>query len=392
MDSVNREGCLPYDKPFPGPPTLTECMLDFGQVFRGTQKTLQQIIANTTKQPMIWLADAGESKWLIMEPDHGILQPGERQSIRVTADTSTLAVGEHSVTLTFSSEGDETSMSKNTTSKVKVEESPVQPESLTPLSLTPGPHLGWLTPQSTNTIGLVINNPDTRSIDWEIQVGSGPSGMGNRVHFAHLENPANHREDFAIAQNNGIILSQSTGSLHPGESVTMYVTANAAALEPDYSYTTNLTLTSKVSQPPEATSTSVQVPVTFYVSAHPYNDGGPKVPYGLPSHIAVTIPPQQPQTTYTLSFTNNSNNNTVYWTLNAPPDPPLPAWLVPNLLSGTLKANDSASIVLTAQRGGLVIGSYKAQLYLTFSWVDQNGLPAGSQTAAPPILVYLAVN
>src|ERR1700730_5455927 len=103
MDSVNREGSLPYDKPFPGPPTLTECMLDFGQVFRGTQKTLQQIIANTTKQPMIWLADAGESKWLIMEPDHGILQPGERQSIRVTADTSTLAVGEHSVTLTFSS-------------------------------------------------------------------------------------------------------------------------------------------------------------------------------------------------------------------------------------------------------------------------------------------------
>jgi Viral BACON domain len=391
MDIVNREDSLPYNTPFPGPPTLTECMLNFGRVFRGNQKTLQQIITNTTRQPMIWLADAGESKWLILEPDHGILQPGERQSIRVTADTSTLAVGEHSITLTFSSEGDETSMSRNTVSKVKVEEAPMQSEPLTPLSLTTGPHLGWLTPQSTNTVALVINNPDTHSIGWKIQIG-GASGLGKRVHFDHLESPASHWEDFATTQNNAIILSQSNGSLHPGESVTIYVTANAAALEPDYSYTTNLTLTSNVSQSPEATSTSVQVPVTFHVSVHPYNDGGPKVPYGLPSQVGITIPPQQPETTYILSFTNNSNSATVYWTLNAPPDPPLPAWLVPGQLSGTLKANESVSIVLTAQRGGLGIGSYKAQLYLTFSWVGQNGLPVGSQTAAPPIQVYLAVD
>ena len=134
MDIVNEEGSLPYEKPFPGPPALTECMLDFGRVFRGNQKTLQQIITNTTKQPMIWLPDACESKWLILEPDYGILQPGARQSICVTVDTRSLEVGEHSVTLTFSSEGDETSMSRITQSKVKVEESPMQSESPTPLS------------------------------------------------------------------------------------------------------------------------------------------------------------------------------------------------------------------------------------------------------------------
>ncbi len=391
MDIVNKEGSFPYEKPFPGPPTLTECMLDFGRVFRGNQKTLQQIITNTTKQPMIWLADARESTWLIMEPDHGILQPGERQSIRVTVDTSKLEVGEHSVTLTFSSEGDETSMSKNTLSKVKVEESPMQSEPSTAISLEAGLHLGWLTPQSTHTTGLVINNPGASSIDWEITLGTGESGMGKRVKLEHLENPAAFREDYATEQNKGIILSKRAGNLKPNESDTIYVTANAAALDPDYSYTTNLTLTSKVSQSPVTTSTSVQVPVTYYVSVHPYNDGGPKVAQGLPSHIDITIPPQQPEATYTLSFTNN-NKSTVNWTLNSPPNPPLPAWLVPDLQSGTLKANDPASIVLTAQRGGLAIGSYTAQLYLTYNWVDQNGLPTGNETSAPLISVYLAVD
>lgn len=267
----------------------------------------------------------------------------------------------------------------------------MQPESSTPLSLEAGLHLGWLTPHSAHTSGLVINNPGASSIDWEITLGTGGSGMGKRVKLEQLDNPTAPREDYATEQNKGITLSKRTGNLKPNESDTIYVTANAAALEPDYSYTTNLTLTSKVSQPPGATSTSVQVPVTYYVSVHPYNDGGPKVAHGLPSHIDITIPPQQPEATYTLSFMNN-NNSMVNWTLNSPPNPPLPVWLVPDPLSGTLKANDPASIVLTAQRGALAPGSYKAQLYLTYNWVDQNGLPTGNETSAPLISVYLTVD
>ena len=282
-------------------------------------------------------------------------------------------------------------MSRNAMSKVKVEESPMQPQPSTALSLEAGLHLGWLTPHSTHTSALVINNPGASPIDWEITTGTGGSGMGKRVKLEQLDNPAAVREDYATEQNKGITLSKRTGSLKPNESDTIHVTANAAALEPNYSYTTNLTLTSKVSQAPATTSTSVQVPVTYYVSFRPYNDGGPKVAQGLPSHIDITIPPQQPAATYTLSFTNN-NNSTVNWTLNAPPDPPLPAWLVPNLQTGTLKANDPATIVLTAQRGALAIGSYKTQLYLTYNWVDQNGLPTGNETSAPLISVFLTVD
>ena len=180
MDNIHREASIPYDTLFPGPPTLTECMLDFGHVQQGNRKTLQQIIANTTTQPMIWLGHTGEAKWLTLEPDHGILHPGERQSIRVTADTRVLAIGEHCVTLTFSSEGDEMSIGRDTISKVKVEESSMTQQPATPLPLQAGPHLGWLTPQSTSTMGLVINNPDTRPIEWNIQIGGDASQMGKR--------------------------------------------------------------------------------------------------------------------------------------------------------------------------------------------------------------------
>src|SRR5690242_1904860 len=123
----NMEEGSAADEFLPGPPTLHLSMLDFGYVPLGSQRTLEQVIANTTKQPMIWLADTPESGWLSVEPDHGVLQPGEQQSIRVTADSRSLEIGEHSATLTFSSEGDETSMSEYTTGKINVEEPALQP-------------------------------------------------------------------------------------------------------------------------------------------------------------------------------------------------------------------------------------------------------------------------
>src|SRR6266568_7232743 len=147
MDRQNKEEGSAPDKSLPGPPTLNQSMLDFGYVPLGSQKTLEQIIANTTRRPMIWLADAHESQWLTMDPDHGVLQPGEQQSIRVTADARSLEIGEHSATLTFSSEGDETSMSKEATGKINVKE---------PHSPGLGLDFGFLTPHSTSKLGLLI--------------------------------------------------------------------------------------------------------------------------------------------------------------------------------------------------------------------------------------------
>src|SRR6266496_50189 len=169
MDRQNKEEGSAPDKSLPGPPTLNQSMLDFGYVPLGSQKTLEQIIANTTRRPMIWLADAHESQWLTMDPDHGVLQPGEQQSIRVTADARSLEIGEHSATLTFSSEGDETSMSEDTTGKIIVEE-PYKSRTLHPLEA--GLDFGFLTPDSTRKLGLLIKNPDDRPIEWRIQIGT----------------------------------------------------------------------------------------------------------------------------------------------------------------------------------------------------------------------------
>jgi len=307
----------------------------------------------------------------------------------VTADTRTLEVGEHSVTLTFSSEGDETSMSTGTLSKVKVGKSARPPDPPPLLPLGAGLHFGWLKPQSTSTLELIINNPNDHSVDWEIRIGNGKLGIAERETLEHGRRTPGIKENFSMIKARGVIPSKSQDTLEPYASQTIYVTASAAKLKPGYSYTANLTLISKP-KGSNGTSTSAQVPVTFHVTTHPYNDGGPKVPYDLPSHISVTSPRQQPNGTSTLSFTNN-NSSTVYWTLDSPPNPPLPSWLVPNLLSGTFKANDTNSVVLTAQRAGLNIGPYKAQLYLIFKWVDQNNLPIGDGTAAPPIPVFLTV-
>ncbi len=368
MDNVNREDGIPYDILFPGPPTLTEPMLDFGHIKRGKRKTLRQIIANTTTQPMIWLGHTGEAKWLTLEPDHGILQPGERQSIRVIADTRVLAVGEYCVTLTFSSEGDEMSMSQDTISKVKVEGTTMSQQPSTPLPLQAGLHFGWLTPQSTNTMGLVINNPDTRSIDWDIQIGSDGSGMGTRVHFDHLENPANHGEDFAIAQQNGLIVTPSQGTLNPAQAVTVNVTANSnpAELKSNYAYTTNLTLTSKLTGVTNAPSTSVQIPVSFHVGVRPYDDGGPKIPTGLPPtpNTSFTIPKDQQEGQTSLNFTNN-HNEMVYWTLT--PDPGVD-WLEVKPSSGSFDQNGQASVELIATRGNLQPGPHTTNLHLLLSF------------------------
>jgi HYDIN/CFA65/VesB family protein/BACON domain-containing protein len=373
MDTVKKEGSLPHYEASPGPPTLIECTLDFGHVPQGSQRTLQQIIANSTKKPMIWLVDACESRWLTMEPDHGILQPGEQQSIRVTADTSTLEVGEHSVTLTFSSEGDETSMSTDTLSKVIVE---TPQKALTPLPLEAGLHFGWLTPKSTNTLGLVISNPDDRPIKWQIQIGNGKSGMAVRETLEHGRRQPGIQENFSIKKVEGVMLSKSEGELGPGMLETIFVTASAAKLKSSYSYTTNLTLSSQVDG---RDSTSVQVPIMFYVNMHPFNDGGPKVPKDLPLFIALTIPHLQSDGTANLSFTNN-NPGTVYWTLA-----PDSGWLVPNPSSGQFDPNETARVVLTAQRKGLTVGSHTTNLNLNLSW-DPSMNPPNTPVSRPLFL------
>lgn len=361
MDIVNKEDCLPHGESSPGPPTLIEYMLDFGYVPQGSQKTLQQVIVNNTKKPMIWLADFDESRWLTVQPDHGILQPGGQQSIRITADTRALEVGKHSVTLTFSSEGDETSMSTDTITKVMVK---APHKALAPRPLEAGLDFGGLTQQSTRTLRLVIGNPDNRPVKWRIQIGFGKPGIAVRETLEHGEKPAGIKEKISITEDNGIVLSESKGTLAPNEFRTIDVTVNAAKLDNSYAYTTNLTLISKAAG---TASTSVKVPIVFYVNRIPYNDGGPKVPPDWPANINITIPHRSANGTFRLSFTNNNDNppRKVYWSLKSDA-----SWLIPTPSSGNFDADVTDSVVLTAQRTvGMTAGvPVTTDLQLTLAW------------------------
>ena len=72
MYMQNREDDLPYDEPLLGPPILIEGDLDFSCVFQGERKTLQQVIVNTNKQPIIWLVDVEKAHLgarLLREPE-----------------------------------------------------------------------------------------------------------------------------------------------------------------------------------------------------------------------------------------------------------------------------------------------------------------------------------
>jgi hypothetical protein len=374
MDRQNKEESFSPDESLPGPPTLNQSTLDFGYVPQGSQKTLQQIIANTTKWPMIWLADAHESRWLILELDHGVLQPGEQQSIRVTADTTSLEIGAHSATLTFSSEGDESSMSKDTTGKIIVEE----PHKLrAPRPLEVGLDFGFLTPHSTSTLALLISNPDDRPVEWRIQIGKDKLGMGVRETLEHSARPAGIRESFSIEKEQGVILSETEGPLQPHKSHTIYVTINTANLEPGYAYRTDLTLTSQV----VSTATSVHVPLTFDVSIPEPNDGGPRVPTDLPPNINLTIQRGQLSGSYALCFTND-DEKVVDWKLASDTGA---TWLVPSPSRGTFGPKEQAKVRLTGKRARLSAGYYNTNLHLHLTWND--GTPGETDARLIPIVL-----
>ena len=376
MDTVSKEESFAYDEPSPEPPALIESSLDFGHVLQGSSKTLQQVIANTTRKPMIWLADASDARWLTLEPDHGVLQPGEQQSIRMTANTRFLQVGEHTVTLTFSSEGDERSMSSNLIGKISVgnpENGPQRDPPLPPLALQAGLNFGGLTPQSTRTLMLQISNPDPREVQWEIQIGQGSSGAGVRKRLAYgdkLSESSSIQEPFNIVASNGVKVSQKKDSLSPGESTRVYVTVNAAQLDENFSYMTDLTLTSSV----DNVSTSVTVPIICYVSLIMDDDGGPKPPPSIPPHIKLAIPSGQNSGTASLSFENNNDggipgdsSGTVDW--NVVSDAP---WLDLKALSGTFNPGQTATVTLTAHRAGLAKSYHTTDMHLTLNWHPAN--------------------
>lgn len=273
-------------------------------------------------------------------------------------------------------------MSEDTTGKIMVEE-PYKSRALHPLEA--GLDFGFLTPDSTRKLGLLIKNPYDRSIEWRIKIGTEQPGIGVRETLEHSARPAGIKENFSIVQEQGVILSETEGQLQGHESHIVYVTINTTNLEPDYEYKTNLTLISQAASTPP---TSVLVPLTFYVRRFsPLNDGGPRAPTDLPPNINITIKPGKTRGSHTLRFTNNSQNlKAVDWNLT--PDPG-PTSLVLSQSQGTFGPNQPATVTVTANRGSLGAGIHPTSLNLTLTWHD--GSPGVTYINNPGISVSLTV-
>jgi len=96
----------------PQPPTVNPNSLDFGNLPQGNGKPLQVVISNPDKRRrLLWHADTCGTGWLTLDTLTGNLEPSQSQAVNVTADTSSLAVGNHAATLIFTSEGDASSES-----------------------------------------------------------------------------------------------------------------------------------------------------------------------------------------------------------------------------------------------------------------------------------------
>src|SRR5947209_7552305 len=83
------------------PPDISPGPLNFGTLLQGSCFTLQKLITNRTDQPVSWIADTGGASWLSLDRHSGVTQPHEVQTVYITANASSLAIGDYAGTVTF---------------------------------------------------------------------------------------------------------------------------------------------------------------------------------------------------------------------------------------------------------------------------------------------------
>ena len=85
-------------------PVVSPQRLDFGTLKQGSTSSLQTVIVNTNLGTAInWSAGVGVATWLTLDVHNGTIQPGNNQTITLTAKTATLLPGNYSATLTITS-------------------------------------------------------------------------------------------------------------------------------------------------------------------------------------------------------------------------------------------------------------------------------------------------
>jgi hypothetical protein len=213
--------------------------LNFGTLTPKSSETLPLAIANRYSQKADWTADTAGTIWMTLDRYKGTLQPLEQQTIYVSVNVSSLAVGDYTSTITFTQQVLGT---KSTSIQV-------------PVTV----HVG-LIPYGDN--GPKVPTVSPSHFDFGTQQ---PNGKSASLKFL---NPVQNGEvDWTVGTGgvSWVTLDKSKGTLQGGEQQIVNVTVDTTNLKSG-TYITDLTLTFnfhpiQVGREP----TSVLIPVTLSV-------------------------------------------------------------------------------------------------------------------------------
>jgi Viral BACON domain len=325
------------------PPIVRPNPLNFGTSQQGGSLTRQEWIGNPNEQQLLWCADNGGTSWLTLEPSAGTLEADKQEPINVTANTSSLAVGDHAATLTFTWEGDDYSVS--TPVPVTLAISSVSPLAVG-LSFS-------LSPKSSMTLPLAITNRYDRTVGWTANTG------GTRW----------------------LTLDRSKGILQAREQQTIYLTVNASSLVSG-DYPASLTFTPEVE---DTKLEGVQFPVELHVHFTPFGDNGPKAPIVRPNHLDFGATNNRLQLQF-VNPTNQIETGQVDWTLNTGGV----SWLNLESNAGILQRGKSQKVNVMVDRSTLpaAVGPYTTNLLLTFTF---HPAILGREPTSIPIPVTMTV-
>ncbi|HEY5005256.1 MAG TPA: choice-of-anchor D domain-containing protein, partial [Ktedonobacteraceae bacterium] len=197
------------------PPELSvsPTTLDFGLVQKGTKTTLALAIGNTGGKPLAWTAGSDGTKWLKLQATSGgVLPGGVPQSLAISCDTTSLALGTYSSILHIQTDGGSADV------KVSVQ---VVAQKQAKLAVSTAALDFQTMDQSQQASKVVsISNTGTLKLDWQvtgdedwvsltptsgsIQSGGADQGVNVQVDTTGMQ-PGNYAATLTVGSNGGAI-------------------------------------------------------------------------------------------------------------------------------------------------------------------------------------------
>lgn len=170
-DSSSASVKVPIKLTIPGvlPPAVG---LSFS-LFLASSKTLPLAITNRDNQIVNWTMDTGGANWLTLDRNKGTLQPHEVQTLYVTANASSLNLGDYAATLTYSSEaGGNKSADASFPVELHVSLRPYSDNGPHSPVVAAGQAVADGTVQGKSTVSVQVTNPqENGQVKWAMSTG-----------------------------------------------------------------------------------------------------------------------------------------------------------------------------------------------------------------------------